>query len=379
MAMARSTYSFHSVLKGNYPGWDAYGSGQTEEVEYDSRTILGYRGPRRSSGVNSCVHTISSWRPVHQNQICDQDPGSDYRDLYMNVYDAGRQAGVSSAIPVLSPSDFDAVMQDLVGEIQTDVLLPNLVLELPEALTLHTQLKSAFSKRPKTWNDAGLAYTFGLAPLARDLVALAKLGNRVRRRVSYLSKVSSNDFVPWNKKIPVDKGSLEPTLTGGFPSLELTGVLVNPEYRDITLTATASLFARRIRTRTVDPRAETALGYLDASGMTKAGSVLWEAIPFSFVADWFHPFGRALNVLNTSAFQGCMAFTNSGWQSRVSCTFTRYAQLNCGYARTSKKFLIGAGNVSTYRRAPGFPNTAPSSNFGVRQSILSGMLAFQKI
>lgn len=297
----------------------------------------------------------------------------------MNVYDAGKQFGVTSAIPSLSPSDFDAALQDLIGEIPTDVLLPNFIIELPQALSLHKQLMKAFSKKPKTWNDAGLAYTFGLAPLAKDIVSLAKLGQRVRSRISYLSKVSENDFVPWNRKIPIDVSALQPTFESGFPSLELQGFLIGGEFRNVTITATASLFARRIRTRTVDPKAEAASGYLDAAGITKAGSAIWEAIPFSFVADWFYPFGRALNVLNTSAFQGCMSYANSGWQSHVNCTAQYYAGLNCGHARTSGKHLIGAGNCSVYRRGPGFPNTTPSSNFGVRQTLLSGMLAFQKI
>lgn len=294
---------------------------------------------------------------------------------------------IAGGPPSVDLRQLDAAVQDLRGEIPTDVLLPNFVMELPEALRLHKQLmENVFRHSPHSWKDAGLQYAkslgkrignthllyeFGIKPLAGDIVKLAKLNSRVSARIKHLSTIPTGDYVKWRRRISVDQsGSI--------------GFGVSPFVRFVSSTVTANvtveLFARIKRTRTVSSATDRLRATLDASGVSQFGSVLWEAIPFSFVADWFYPCGRTLDALNVQAFTGCLANQNLGYQSHTEAVLScRGLVPSPGTAwYDSNKFEYARCTVRYYNRSGGLPSTRTAVNYGVRQALLSGSLVLQR-
>jgi hypothetical protein len=375
-------HSFGSAIGSLYHTSTPSGFGANNVLTIDSavpvslgaNSITGYRGPRRSGVINPCVHTRSCFIPKVVKCVWVSKDIAGYKKT-VEAYVPGSLSLVGDTS--IAPSAYDAAMQDMMGEIPTDVLMPNLIMELPQTLTLWKQLRAAFTGGTKNWNDAGLAYSFGVKPLFKDLSALFTMRDRVRKRLRHLSSVSDAGYVPFNRSYPVDKTSLNVTWRStSLAETRLANVIVRKE-----VYADASIFAQVRRTRTINQQAEMSAALLDASGWTKAGSVLWEAIPFSFVADWFHPFGRALEVLNASAFHGALIPRRIGSQAHLCATVEVLAApkpLNTDGLTTPPSVCIGRGMVSTYIRGSGLPVTRPSSNYGARQMVLSGMLAYQR-
>lgn len=356
------------------------------EMQNSLQLISGYRGPRQSGHpIHDVTHVVRAFSPstqeVELKNFWPQAPV--INKVTARVFTAC-QVGVGT-VPSPSSSQIDAIMAQLRGEIPTDVLLPNFLLELPEALTLHKQLAKAFRPSVKNWSNAGLAYSFGLAPLIKDLNSLINVTSRVKKRIDHLSRVS--DSAPQRYKFNV--GLEQPhdiTVTDAGSSGPIRLGCLEGVQAEATATINMSIFARIIRTRRVDSNVDYISACADALGFSKPGSVIWEALPFSFVADWFHPCGRALNALNTSAFSGCLYATSVGHQSTitisgdVTCTGIK-AGLPYWFSGpniVSGSTRIGSAYAKFYNRSAGLPASQDVNHYGLRQSILSAMLCLQR-
>lgn len=334
-------------------------------------TIVGFRGPRNLASMHDCVHTVQSFAPVRASFSSSDIFGNTCNGT---VYTCGQLTVDGDAS--ISPSDYDAAIADMCGEIPTDLLLPNFILDIPSALIMHHDLQKVFSRKPKSWADAGLLYSFGLKPLASDIVSLMRLTSRINKRLKYLRSLKPGDPIVFRRSYPVDKSGLtvsflEDNSNHWYCAHDIETV---PD-----ISADAQIFAKLLKYRIVDPNAGF-LAYLDATGFSKPGSVIWEAIPFSFVADWFRSCGRGLNALNTSAVKGSLMPFKMGHQSHINVTAQVYGVVNSfssAFPNTARS-LLGAGTVRLYKRSCGLPSTNNGFHFGVRQGILSGLLLLQR-
>ena len=355
------------------------------------RSISGYRGPRQSGHpIHDVTHVVRAFSPSTVDVELESywPPAPVINSVTSRVLTCCN-VDVGS-VPAPSTTQIDAIMAQLRGEIPTTTLLPNFLLELPEALNLHTQLRQAFQPGVKNWSNAGLAYSFGLKPLIRDLNDLLNTTRRVKKRLRKLASISDSSFQKYTFGVALEKPhDIVVTDSGAY------GPITQGFLRGVSSDAQASvdmnIFARVLRTRRVDSNIDTFSAYADDLGFSKLGSVIWEGIPFSFVADWFYPCGRALNGLNTAAFEGCLYATSIGHQSHttitgdVYCTGVYQAPVGAWYQTDGKnikggqKLKIGSAYAKFYNRASGLPATHEVSHYGMRQSILSAMLCFQRL
>lgn len=379
--------------RSTYRDWKDNGPTYSEKIDgplrdLSVRTISGYFGVPEKGAVHSVTHSVTEGMAVRAeskiHRPADGGPWSGY-DFTLTVFTA--PANVTVALPGFSQSELTSALQDLRGEIPEEMLLPNFILELPEALELHKQLIGAFSGA-LSWTGAArsyarqrgvdaanthLLYQFGLKPLASDLTTLWQLGSRIRKRLDYFRHVSGGDWTSWRKSIRTPKTA---TVSDWYVSYaDKQSLLVDDVMTD------ASMFARIKRCRQI-PVSDSLLAGLDASGFSKVGDVIWEAIPFSFVADWFYPCGQILSSLNMTAFESCLLNQMVGYQHSTWCQFR---VLGCpsvmGYTGlvNNNVSTLFAGTARRYERVPGYPSTFTESNFGVRQSLLSGSLALQHL
>lgn len=144
------------------------------------------------------------------------------------------------------------------------------------------------------------------------------------------------------------------------------------------VTATGTMFAKVKPGRTVNPETELLAANVDAFGFSHLGSVLWEAIPFSFVADWFTNAGTCLDGLNLQAFQGALVHKQLGWLSKVSAVVKFRGKPAMVYRPICDSLDFASGVAIRFNRAAGLPTTFTESRFGIRQSILSSALALQR-
>ena len=341
------------------------------------RVITGYRGPRQLGSVNSCVHTSTSWvaNPIDCHTAYPY--GSGYVVHGQGTYELH---AVASAMPSCSSEAIDKALSYLRGEIPTDVLLPAFVIELPQAIGLVGQLKKAISvvRGPNLRSFAReiasghLAYAFGIAPLISDLRKLRSLTNSIRKKVAYLSDFSTVDFRP--VKVGISMAS-----DADF-TCENTQVPCEaydaPTWKKSVFNH-ASVFGRCRRTRQL-VAADTRAAYLDALGIGKIGSTIWEEIPFSFIADWIYRCGDILEGLDHSFFKGCLEVTHVGFQSKVVGVAECWVR-PLTYVAPLPVINIGTLYASVYNRSNNIPSTSNWGDPGVRQITLSGSLILQKV
>lgn len=371
------TSSTYSVLLETPDGAPLYTVRQELLLGSKRKVITGYRGPRRLGSVNPCVHTTTSW-VAEKIDVYTKYPYGSYVVHGLGSYACHPMA---SAMPDISSDAIEKALSYLRGEIPADVLLPAFVIELPQAIGLVGQLRQAIKVvRGNSLRDFAreiasghLAYAFGIAPLISDLQKLRTLTNRIKKKVAYLADFSNVDYRP--VKVGISMSRDEDTFTCENTAIPCEAYDV-PSWKKSVFNH-ASVFGRCRRTRQL-VAADTRAAYLDALGIGKIGSTIWEEIPFSFVADWIYRCGDILEGLDHSFFKGCLEVTHVGFQSKViGVGECRVRPLT--YVAPLPPTHVGTLYSTIYNRSPNIPSTSNWGDPGVRQITLSGSLILQKV
>lgn len=205
---------------------------------------------------------------------------------------------------------YTTAMQNIIPAIKSDLSLINSVIELKDFKSLPrmlVQLKSAIplirkfftyydASRParelsKTSAGAFLQWKFAIAPLLSDLAAIRAAISSYERKITSLvartgGKQTRHFTWRWNEFDDVDE-----TSSGGFPQpwLGQNGCVLYD-------------CRRKVRYRPSEFHAEVefnynytqyqqqhavVLGLLDALGVNFNPAIIWNALPWSFVVDWF--------------------------------------------------------------------------------------------
>nr|QDH90916.1 MAG: hypothetical protein H2RhizoLitter7333_000003 [Leviviridae sp.] len=131
------------------------------------------------------------------------------------------------------------------------------------------QLDPRKLKTAKSFGDKWLQIHFGWVPLVQDIGA----GLNVLNSDFGVRKVKSITKTPYSRHTRIDNG-------GGFTSLQ--DVSVSTSYR----------FQQSIRISNPN------LFLANQMGVVNPLSVLWEAVPYSFVVDWFTNVGQCLSSMS---------------------------------------------------------------------------------
>ena len=238
-------------------------------------------------------------------------------------------------------------------QIPSKVSLINFLWELTEFESMIPK----FSKNlPKTANNTFLNYSFGWKPFIGDLQNFVNLIKNITNRLNYLRAIRG-------KTVPVRFrrfGAYTDSRVGTFvKSYEYDDRLPNSwtNYRMCYI---------KLRSRQIDYFASCHLfheldGLNDAWSTFKAAvaglninnpaSIVWEAIPFSFVLDWFLPVGKFLRNFSVQPFAGRWEISN------LVNTLHDRAILECYYgsddpnlAPESLFVTPGGGAVLPYRQ-----------------------------
>lgn len=355
------------------PSWSSgtYARGVTPAFVVE--TMTSYRGPRRRGVVNSMLHS---------KVIVTQTPFSGSRTDGTNILReySGSYPVIPSPIqnPGITNLKSAQVMFELLGGFPTEVSLPNLILEIPQSLGLFKSIREIFSQRlSKGMSDATLLGSFGVAPLVGDVQKLWSLSGKIKKRLDELrdsaEKGSWSRFV---KGIPCD-GSFAVALQ------DSSGITLFDHRSDVRV----SVGGFRKNVYGPPTEADAFSAYADSLGMTRPLAVAWEAVPFSFVADWFYPLGDHLANIGS-------AYVKQPWIFKEVYTSIK-ARCSCS-ARLSDKFNDVSGlswvggrgptvaNLSAtfHRRIPGFPALTPNNvigaRFGLKQIGLTAALIGQR-
>lgn len=347
-----------------------------------SSQLDGYRGPRRPSVVNDCTHTRSHVQMLGVNVKSGHDVVSGGIPLTVGARPDARASVFNGYInPTVPEAVLRQLQASMAGDISPLVNVPNMVLELPQTLTLWQDLKDPVMEllslsrrgvrgRLKSGSCALLAQQFGMFPLIGDLATLLTSTRSIHSEVSSI-KQRPSQWTGTSKIVSVNPG-YTPLITnsGAFGTLSVSQA-------NASGIAKVSYQHRKAKDIVPDSRLATEVGR-KLYGFDNPLGVLWEATPYSFVADWFFPVGSYLNGLNQSSFADSMQYRRVCTCYKVSAV----SEINLQYGSNYNPCNSHVVRQTFFKRRSGFPSSSMIvGDFGIpglRQLTLGAALVLQK-
>lgn len=207
--------------------------------------------------------------------------------------------------------------------------IPRLIKGAGDALRFGKRLlydeKKALHHLPFRAADAYLGYEFGLNPIIRDVMNMVGFSQSVSKKLNYLNKLYAHggagtiaNTTVWDDQVVSSTGSNY-----------LTGLYTESNYF-----ATRKLTSRKkwvsLKWKPTGPPPQTEYDKLNlavrlAYGLDISFATLWEAMPWSWLIDWYSGVGDILtntrNTIPVNASNSCvMLKTHTRWEatSRIS-------------------------------------------------------------
>lgn len=187
---------------------------------------------------------------------------------------------------ILAPiSDVDAgnfcrsALDEWTMTVPSAISIANFFYELKDLPSLIVKIQGA-----KTLPNGFLAYEFGWKPLLADLKTLATIIPETIKKLEHLRSINGNwRRVHFRKELPMRSNF---TLNGSE--------LLYPYQTGVTLVSVdnyRSWWTASALIRTSIPDIDSDIGFLKAfllaMGLNNPAKIVWNAIPYSFVVDWF--------------------------------------------------------------------------------------------
>lgn len=262
-------------------------------------------------------------------------------------------------LPVLSPSDLSdysiQAFNKFHDQIPTEVSLANFLYELKDMKGMIPKLEKSLTK---TAANNFLGFEFGTLPFIDDVKNIVNMSEAVDKRLKHLMDVNGKTTgLSFNREIVYDepfdfvKSLTDPYITadGDFDrvyfkrqsarlNLHIGGKLT----QDLSDLASANAKLK---------------GLIAAGGFNHPARVVWNAIPYSFVVDWFFSVGKALDSLAVQPFGGQYDVTDVGYSIKREASFiATYVPPTPDIVLGNP--LLGVVSVKSYERFYGFPATA---------------------
>ncbi len=175
-----------------------------------------------------------------------------------------------------------------------------------------------FLSSPKARAEDWLNYQFGWRPFINDLFAIQGLSKHLSRRVRQIIKARKDGFI--RTRVGLGDYTASDTPYPSYPNWSAAG-----HYTVITKTTTAERWAVARWTVTDLPRFAKVLsgdvmdGLHDVLGMDFAITTVWDALPYTWLVDWFSNVGSLLTLKQNRqgiAFKSAVIMTRTVTRTR---------------------------------------------------------------
>lgn len=250
--------------------------------------------------------------------------------------------------------------------------MPNLFMEFKSTASTFDFLAKGSFRKLRQYADAHLAWEFGIKPYLSDLEKLHGFLFSIKDRLAWLRKNQGKPVkVSFSKDVSSNFVRGKQGHATSSESEWWTTPTIKVQYRayalityDLEALSDLELEARMLA---------RALGFDNPLG------VVWEAIPYSFVIDWFLKVGDFLdNFVKKITLP--YKFLDVGYTVKASESLETYLRYRYPVSPTGS-FLTGVRTRNTFVRRAGLPVTASSiatGSPGLKQLALSLSLFAQK-
>jgi hypothetical protein len=300
------------------------------------------------------------------------DSGSTHQYYLVAQHHITAEAAHASAI-ALARTNFGVTLEDgvlgaagqgfinqAVTELRPDLTVaqvPNFLLDVEDIRRLY-QIWHKNTSVAKNLAGLRLNWKFGVKPLIGDLQAIVEAISSTREKIAAFEK-SLNQLFHRSKVMLEDSQ----TLTGTNLFTSETNTTWSAElHRQVT----AHIVYRPMKLPQIGALYKVLGGLLDSLGFELNPRIVWDAIPFSFVLDWFFDVGSFLGQYKLDTLELPIAYVDSYLQYKQTLKFESSTQIT--YGRTEFKPWIRSGGWTTeetyFQRMPILPDFATISGLG---------------
>jgi hypothetical protein len=332
-------------------------------------TDVGNQPDSRRFKPCTSIKKLVSWRNMKK---VDWNPTFDYVfepacALSAAGWDVAMQQIITAALAQADIKQLNAEAYiTMKPTLKTDLSLSNFLLEITSIKSLFKLWERGASKI-KNVSSAHLNHQFGWKPLISDLKVMGgDLWNWRERLKDYKSRMGQPHTSHFYKNL----GSLSGAFVLGSKYLSHYSY----EIKDIHFNATMKYIytVPKINSEYVDVRA-----VLDSAGLKFTPAVVWEAIPFSFAADWFLGIGPYLESRETDYLDSVVYIVDYCWSVRFDAFIEVGA--SCPEYGCTTPFEHLRAQLRYYDRKIGTPNAndfgiTEAGKYGTKQTVLSAAL-----
>lgn len=259
----------------------------------------------------------------------------------------------------------DKAFEKLWPQIPEQVSIANFAYELRE----WKMLKPSFSKNLKESVSGNfLSFQFGWLPLVGDLKKLYSLQETIQKRLQFLKDTSGKrvrvscggDIDPY--------GPVETATNIGDPPVSHYRLRYERQDYKGTWRCTGYIYHEL---EGLDDSLTQLKAFSAGLGLNNPISVVWNAIPYSFVFDWFTRFGSLLDRLAVQPFGGTWQISDVSFSTQEKMTFRAYQSPS---ASADMNLLLGTGTIERYVRQVGLPASslfATDAGLDTRKQLLA--------
>lgn len=342
-----------------------YGGTFASFVTYD--VISDVVGKKKRNGVYDTSNVDSTKISVHTKYVPSysphplQSPPDSYvvDRLDVNVH----PSTVTSLVPLVPDAtwlDFaEEAFNDFATQIPEEISIANFGWELQEITSLIPRISRSLTK---TIAGGYLNLEFGWRPFLGDLNTLYSLCSTVQAKINHLKSTFGK-----TTRLGTFKGNVfNPNLSSYTTTYDHINLVGEIQQR-LTLDGyRADLRAGAYLYHELEDLSELS-GYIRAMivalGLTNPLKVIWNALPYSFVVDWFTGLSQRLAPLSVNPFKGTWIVSRRSTSMKLTASI-RVESLNIVPGASWTAFTNGNIVYQRYQRISQLP---------VRASFLSGL------
>lgn len=253
----------------------------------------------------------------------------------------------------------------------TEVSVANFILELDDIVGLIPKLSKSLVRSAA---NAHLTLEFGWKPMISDVRAMYHTLDRVKARLAYLRKTFGKKTDLGFRRNDIYVPSLAPVGTS------MTATVGNGiQFRYVLVDYHCDFRAKgRLyhRMEYLDGAAGEIAGLLGALGFSNPLAIVWEAIPYSFVVDWFTNIGDLVTRYGVLQDLGSQwTVDRLCWSVTIKATVDVYQRNVTGSGALITETRLGQVTFKRYKRRPGLSVSSSVLNLSLPNFRQSALLA----
>lgn len=256
------------------------------------------------------------------------------------------------------------------AQVPTKVSLANFLYELKDIKGLIPTISRSVTK---TVSNNFLAFEFGVKPMISDIKAIVNLSADVDKRLEHLIAMQGKEsHLSFQRSVVHDEPyqffrNLATPLNSDFSEGHATGVLFKRISARTDFHVGAGLFQDLSDLADANAKLKALVA---AGGFNHPARIIWNAIPYSFVLDWFFSIGKLLDTISVQPFGGTYRVDNVGYSVKTEGTYAAFAKIDeypdhRGDDAFTSNALLGTVSVKSFSRRPGFPVYSPILSDGI--------------